>query len=309
MIYTITLNPTLDITYTIKRFAFGESLKAVDVEKTPGGKGINVSRALRSMGYESVAMGLIGGYAGEEVISLLQQEGLILQIVRIKSETRTNVVIIGEEDGHELMIRAAGPVVEHTETERITGFFFRVVTRPEALVLSGSLPKGVRKDIYFSIIKEGRSRGTRVILDSSGEPFRIGLEAGPYLIKPNLDELQEIAGKPLTTDEDVVGFCRELMEKGISVVVVSLGGEGALMVTPDEVLKGKVPKFEGDTVGAGDSMVAGLVMGISEEKPLEDVFRMGLGCGVSAVANHGPGLCEPESYDRLFGQVEVERLE
>lgn len=309
MIYTITLNPTLDITYTLDCFEFGESVKAKDVQKSPGGKGINVSRALRSMGVESVAMGLIGGYSGEEVIHLLQQEGLILQIVRIKNETRTNVIVIGEQDGKELVIRAAGPVVEQTETECITNIFFRVANRPEVLVLSGSLPKGVRKDIYYSIIKEGRSRGTKVVLDAGGEPFKLGIEAGPYLIKPNLEELEELAGRELISDGAVIEYCRELLRKEISIIAVSLHGQGALLVTSNEVYKGNVPKIEGDTVGAGDSMVAGLVIGITESKNLEESFRMGLACGVSAVANQGPGLCEPEYYDRMLPRVEVERLE
>jgi 1-phosphofructokinase family hexose kinase len=308
MIYTITLNPTLDITYVLERIEFGEAVRAKEVIKTPGGKGINVSRALRSMGVESVAMGMMGGYAGEEAINLLQQEGLILQIVRIKNETRTNVIVIGDQDDRELMIRAEGPVVDTRETERLTDFFFRLSGAPDAVVLSGSLPRGVPEDVYYSIIEKGKARGAIVVLDASGEPFKQGIEAGPSLIKPNREELEELAGEKLETEDDVIAFCRKLLNKGIMMIAVSLGEDGALLVTADYVLKGKVPKQEGDTVGAGDSMVAGLLIGLIEDKPIEETFRMGLACGVSAVANHGPGLCEPVSFEKLLPGVRVERL-
>jgi len=155
MIYTVTLNPTLDITYVLDKFEFGEPVKAVQVLKSPGGKGINVSRALRAMGTDSVTMSVAGGHVGDEVLDLLQAEGLILQIVRIKNETRTNVIIIGQRDGKELMIRAAGPPVEKTETERISNLVFQIAQAPEVLVLSGSLPPGVQDDIYYSTRRVG----------------------------------------------------------------------------------------------------------------------------------------------------------
>ncbi len=156
MIYTVTLNPTLDITFELEEILFGEPVKAVGVTRTPGGKGINVSRALRNMGVDSVAMGLLGGYRGEEVLDLLQKEGLILQVVKIKNETRTNITILGKKDGRELSIRAAGPLVETEETERLTEMLLEKAQAPEVLVLSGSLPKGVKADIYHAIITEGK---------------------------------------------------------------------------------------------------------------------------------------------------------
>jgi len=308
MIYTVTLNPTLDITYILENISFEEPVKALQILHTPGGKGINVSRALRAMGTDSVAMGLIGGYSGEEVLDLLQQEGLILQIVKIKNETRTNVIIFGERDGRELVIRAAGPPVEEKETDRISRLIFEIAQTPEVMVLSGSLPPGVRDDIYFLLAREGKRRGMKIALDSQGEPFRRGIEAGPYLIKPNLKELCDLAGRELAGDREIIEFSRGLLEKDVKMVVVSLGRGGALMVTGEGVWRGNVPVVDHDTVGAGDSMVAGLVMGIVEAQPLERLFRTGLACGVSAVINHGPGLAEPESFETAFSQVKVEKI-
>src|SRR5450830_538752 len=308
MIYTVTLNPTLDITYVLERISFGEMVKALEVLKSPGGKVINVSRALRSIGMDSVATTIVGGYVGEEVLDLLQKEGLILQIVKIDNETRTNVVVYGRKDEKELVIRAAGPPVKDTETEKIISFIFNVAISPELLVLSGSLPPGVKKDIYFSVIKEARSRGIKVLLDSYGEPFRFGVEAGPYLIKPNRVELQYLAGRELRDEAAIREYCESLLENGLEVVVVSLGRDGAMMVTREGTWKGNVPVIAENTVGAGDSMVAGLLMGIVQSKPLEEMFRMGLACGVSAVMNPGPGLCEPGTYKEAYPEVEVQEV-
>ncbi len=308
MIYTVTLNPTLDITYVLDKIGFGEPLEALEVIKSPGGKGINVSRALRAMGTDSVTMGLVGGYVGEEVLDLLRDEGLILQIVKIKSDTRTNVVILGAGDKRELVIKASGPPVQRAEADRITNLICQITQAPEILVLSGSLPPGVNDDIYREITMAGKSRGSRVVLDSHGAALAAGLEAGPYLVKPNLAELRGLAGRELVEEPEIIEFCRGLGKKGVEIVVVSLGRSGALLITRDTVLRGVVPVVPGDTVGAGDSMVAGLVMGIVQSLPLERVFKTGLACSVAAVMNQGPGLAEPQTFAKASTLVRVENL-
>lgn len=309
MIYTVTLNPTLDVTYLLDEIRYGEPLKAERVIKTPGGKGINVSRALRAMGMDSVAMGLVGGHVGDEFLDRLQEEGLILQMVRIKNDTRSNVVVLGRRDRRELMIKAAGPQVEEAETARITRLLFGIATAPEVLVLSGSLPPCIHDDIYRSLIVEGKSRGSMVILDGSGPAFASGVEAAPHLIKPNLAELEELAGEPLSGQSQIIGFCRYLNGKGVKIVVVSMGADGALLVTSDTVLKGTVPRLQADTVGAGDSMVAGLVAGLAESLELERTFEKGLAFSVAAVMNEGPGLVDPSTYREALPSIAVERLE
>ncbi len=308
MIYTLTLNPTLDITYVVEEISFGEPVRAVEVLKSPGGKGINVSRVLRAMGTDSVAMGMTGGYVGEEVLDLLQEEGLILQITKIKSETRTNVIVLGKRDGRQLVVRAAGPPVDKAEVDKVVDTIFMTAQAPEILVLSGSLPPGMSNDMYHEITVEGKSRGSKVVIDSEGPPLAAGVTAGPYLIKPNLTELQELAGTELSSDADIVAFCRKLNAGGIEMVVVSLGADGALMVTSEVALQGVVPRLTEDTVGAGDSMVAGMVIGIVQGLPLERTFHMGLAASVAAVMNHGPGLTNPENFATAFPQVKVKTI-
>ncbi|MBN2168284.1 MAG: 1-phosphofructokinase family hexose kinase, partial [Actinobacteria bacterium] len=290
MIYTITLNPTLDITYVVDSVKPEGSFKAREVIKTPGGKGINVSKALMSMGVDSTCMGLMGGYSGQEATELLQKEGLILQMVKIASDTRTNVVIFGRDNCSELIIRAEGPTVEEEETQKLADLFLRIANAPEVLVLSGSLPRSVRNDIYYSIIQGAKERGAKVFLDASGEPMKLGIEAVPYLIKPNKKELEELAGRTFKGEEEVIDYSHELNRSGIEMVLVSMGREGAILVTGEGTWKGVVPVIKEDTVGAGDSMVAGFAFGLTCSKSLEETFHMALAWSVSAVMNAGPWL-------------------
>ncbi|MBU4241086.1 MAG: 1-phosphofructokinase family hexose kinase [Actinobacteria bacterium] len=308
MIYTVTLNPTLDITYVLEEISYDESVKALEVVKTPGGKGVNVSRVLKAMGTDSVTMALIGGFAGAEALDLLHREGLILQIVRIEANTRTNVIVLGRRNGLELVIRAAGPPVEDREIDRISDLIMQTTRVPEMIVLSGSLPRGVDNDAYYRLAMEGKSRGAKVILDSGGKPLRAGIKAAPLLIKPNLAELEELAGCELEGRRQILDFCGDLLSGGIEIVVVSLGREGAMLVTGDVALKGTVPFIDDDTVGAGDSMVAGMVMGLTRSLPMEEVFHMGLACSVATVINTGPGLTTRETYAEAFPQIGIEQI-
>lgn len=306
MIYTVTLNPTLDITYVVEEVSFREPLRALEVHESPGGKGVNVSLALKALGVDSVAIGLVGGFTGREVRYLLERRGLDLRLIEIGNETRTNVVVLGRGDGRELVIRAAGPEVSGEEEKGVLELILDVARPPGFLVLSGSLPPGMGDGTYASLVTEGRRRGLKAVLDSDGEPMRRGIAAGPYLIKPNREELERLAGRPLAGVDEVASFARRLLSRGIEVVAVSLGREGALMVAGEGSWLGRVPVVEReDTVGAGDSMVAGLLAGLSGSLPLEEAFRMGLAAGASAVSNPGPALCEAASFEECMRSVEL----
>ena len=308
MIYTVTLNPTLDITYSIEEMSFGEPMRALEVEKSPGGKGLQVSRALRSLGMDSVAIGLMGGYIGDEVLDLLQKEGLILQVVKIESDTRTNVIVLDRSSHRELSIWAPGPPLDDKDADTILELISSITVTPEVIVLAGSLPPGMRNDIYYTLVNQWKAMGTKVILDSKGEPMRHGVEAGPYMIKPNRRELEQIAGREFADDEAIMDYCDVYFEKGISVVLVSMGKDGALMVTPDGAWRGHVPSVSGDTVGAGDSTVAGFVMGITRSEPLDTAFLMGLASGVSTVMTPGSALCNPISFERVQSHIQIEKV-
>lgn len=307
MIYTLTLNPTLDITYEVEEISLEKPVRAKVATETPGGKGINVSRVLKDMGVDSIAMALIGGYTGAEVLDLLHREGLILQVVKIKNETRTNIIILEKGGSREVVVRAPGPPVESDETETIKEMIFKMAKAPELMVVSGSLPPSVDEGIYRSLIETGKKRGTRFILDAAGKPLEEGVKSNPFLIKPNRAELEGLAGRELVDLEEILDFCRRLVDGGIEVVVVSMGSDGAAMVSEGGCWFGSGPVLMGDTVGAGDSMVAGLAMGIARSLSLEECFRMGLACALGAVMNDGPGLAVPRYYQKALGVVTIER--
>jgi len=219
------------------------------------------------------------------------------------------VIVLGEKNGRELAIRSAGPPVIKKDTEYICRHISKIALAPGILILSGSLPPGINNDIYASLIAYGKSKGMKTILDSDGEPLDIGIKAIPYLIKPNYKELTRLAGHEFNDDDSIIKYCIGLIKEGIEIIAVSLGKDGALIITSKGAWRGMVPPVSGeDNVGAGDSMVAGLVMGIVQDKPLQRTFELGLAGGVSAVMNKGPGLCEPKTFAEALAQIKVERI-
>jgi len=310
MIYTVTLNPTLDITYVLEDLRLDTGNMAKEVIKSPGGKGINVSRALHNMGEESVTLGLIGGFTGIEVKSLLELEGLNLKLVKIANQTRTNIVILNERDGSELNISTLGPAVETPETEALVDMIYQTAKAPGYMVVSGSIPPQIDVEIYKHLILKGKERGLATVLDSSGKPLRAGIAAGPDLIKPNRKELENLIGREITSDLDVVAASKEVLEYGVGMVAVSLGRAGAILTNKEAVLKGTGPLIEGkETIGAGDSMVAGMIIAMLNGDGMEEILRMGLACGTSAVMISGPELCEPETVNQFLPQITIEEIQ
>ncbi len=309
MIYTVTLNPTLDITYVVEELKPDETNIASQVIKGPGGKGINVSRALHNMRVDSLALALIGGFTGTEVEFLLHKEGLLLWLVRISNETRTNVVVLNQADGTEMNITAQGPRIKPVEHQTLTRILDEITQSPGHLVLSGSLPPAVHPDIYDHLIRKAKSKGLTAVLDTSGEPLRAGIMSGPDLIKPNRRELENLVGRELESEDALLEAAASVVASGVGTVVVSLGEDGALMVDAEHAWRGRGPKIQGqETVGAGDSMVAGLLMGMLGEKPKEEIFRTGLACGTAAVMSPGQQLVKPGTFKRALPRIKVEEI-
>lgn len=309
MIYTVTLNPTLDITYVVKDLQRDETNIASQVLKGPGGKGINVSRALHNLRVDSLALALIGGFTGTEVEFLLHKEGLLLWLVRIASETRTNVVIMNQKDGTQMSITAQGPRVKPVEHQTLVRILDEITQAPGHLVLSGSIPPAVHPDIYDHLIRSAKGKGLITVLDTSGEPLRAGIMAGPHLIKPNRHELENLVGRKLSEEKELLEAARSIVASGVQTVVVSLGEEGALMVDTERAWRGRGPVIRGkDTVGAGDSMVAGLLMGMLQAKPPDEIFRMGLACGTAAVMSPAQQLSKPGTFKRALPGIKVEEI-
>jgi len=304
-ILTITINPALDISTVIDRVMPEHKLRCRNPVYEPGGGGINVSRAIKKLGGESTALFTSGGYTGNMLNSLLKQEDIACCALTIEEWTRESFAVFEESTGLQYRFGMEGPFLRETEWEEAFKILRDERPRPDYIVGSGLLPPGVPQDFYARIARAGRDLGARVIIDTSGEPLRLALQGHPFMIKPNLRELSVIAGRDLesTSEQDVIAM--EIIGKEQSdVVVVSLGEAGSLLATRNGLKRLKAPEVPVlSKVGAGDSMVAGIVTGLVSDKTIIDSVRYGVAAGTAAVISPGSGLCNLEDTERLFPQV------
>lgn len=304
MIYTVTLNPALDRTLYVESLVPGQSTRIKHEARYAGGKGIDVSRALREMGSDNVALGLIGGFDGKELEGRLLLAGVACRFTRIANETRTNIIIQDEPNGAETALLARGPEVQPSE---LMDFLDVLEKLPDMsfLVISGSLPPGLTPEVYCRMISIGNERGAKVVLDTSGESLRQSIRAHPSVIKPNRFELAELAGKALPDIRATVDFSSGLLDS-VETVLVSMGADGILMVTRDQVLHARPPKVAvKSTVGAGDCAVAGFVHGLAVGEPAAVALRRAVAAGSAATLNPGTGLCRCADIDTILSEVTV----
>jgi len=309
MIYTVTLNPAVDRELTVPEFAYNTVLRATAWQVDYGGKGFNVSRMLRSLGAPSVALALAGGKAGE-----LLQEGLAsLQIetafVEVAGETRTNVSIVTEAHDRYLKVNEPGPTIGAAAR---TAFLERIegLARPgEWWVLAGSTPPGIEATYYAEIIRIVRAAGGRTLLDTSGEALRAGVAAGPDLVKPNDVELAQLTGLPVTNQAQIIAAARQVQDQGPAQVVVSLGKKGALAIDDAEVYRVTAPRIEEkNPIGAGDSLVAGLVWALDQGQSLAGALQWGVACGAATAASSGTAVGSRAEVEQLRAQTQVHTL-
>ncbi len=304
MIYTVTLNPALDRTLYVESLVPGQSTRIKHEARYAGGKGIDVSRALREMGSDNVALGLVGGFDGKELEGRLLLAGVACRFTRIANETRTNIIIQDEPSGAETALLARGPEVQPSE---LMDFLDVLEKLPDMsfLIISGSLPPGLTPEVYGRMIAIGRGRGSRVVLDTTGDALRQGIHARPAVIKPNRYELAELAGKELADVQAISDYCTGLLD-WVETVLVSMGADGIVMVTRGRVLHARPPKVAvKSTVGAGDCAVAGFVHGLAAGEPAADALRRAVAAGSAATLNPGTGLCRCADIDTILPEVTI----
>jgi 6-phosphofructokinase 2 len=309
VIYTVTLNPAIDRILEVESLKPGEVNRVERESRYAGGKGIDVSRALKELGWESVALGFLGGYGGYELAGRLAMEGVACRFTPISQETRTNVIIHDRSRSTVTSVNARGPEVSPAELENFLSQLDYLYPPPTYLVCSGSIPPGVPVDIYRRLIEWANERKVRAVLDASGEPLREGLKASPFAIKPNRRELQELVGRSLASLEDVLGCAGEIRAQGVEVVLVSLGPEGLIGLSAEGAFHGQPPEVEVQSpVGAGDSAVAGFLIGQLKGFGLEASVRLAVAAGTAAVLTSGTELCRRQDVLRLEKLVTVKAL-
>ncbi len=310
-IFTVTLNPALDYVVRADSFAIGQINRSASEQLFAGGKGINVSAVLKSVGADSVALGFAAGFTGDALIAMLQEQGLHCDFLRVGGFTRINVKVrsvsekkqAGSFDAFcETDLNGRGPAVSEADAENLLAKFDGL-KEGDVLVLAGSLPAGLAKDFYAQAARRAKKRGARVAVDTSGEALDEAVKAGLWLIKPNLDELRQLCGKSVSSREELAACAKDLQRKGTENILVSLGGEGAYLLSQSgqeyfvPAPKGKAV----DTVGAGDSLLAGfLAKKAAGESDLE-ALRYGIAAGSATAFCYG--LAKKDAIEALYASV------
>jgi 1-phosphofructokinase len=305
MIYTITLNPSLDYVTEVKDFHMGAVNRTVGEAVLPGGKGINVSLMLKALGCESVATGFLAGFTGAEIRRLLSERGLSEKFFSLKNGfSRINVKLMCED---ETEINGTGPLVTSEEKEALLGWLEQTVGNGDTLVLSGSIPRSLPSDIYGEMIRRISSANVRIVADVSGDLLKGILPYRPFLIKPNHHELGELFGCQIKSREDAVFYARQLQKQGAENVMVSLAADGAVLLMGDSVFYAEAPKGTVvNSVGAGDSSVAGFLAGwLSSQDPMQ---ALSLAVAAGSATAFSEGIGEKSAVDSLLGRVIAVRL-
>jgi 6-phosphofructokinase 2 len=304
-ITTVTVNPAVDRNTAVEHVGPNRKLRCDTVTTEPGGGGINVSRAISILGGESVAIHTAGGPAGDRLVFLLDKAGINHQTVTCHDETRENLTIVENASGDQYRFGMPGPEIDHKEAQTVLDHVENAVIHDGFCVLSGSLAPGLPDDFYAQAARIANRAGARVVVDAGGDPLRAALEEGVFMIKPNVRELDLIAGRELQSDEDRIDAVRDLTAHGrVECVIVSLGSAGALLVTGEEHSHVRSPSVPiRSRIGAGDSMVAGLVHRLSSGSDLLEAVRFGSAAGASAGMTDGTELCRRDTTEELFGKL------
>lgn len=308
MIYTITLNPALDRTIWIKSINPDDCNRIEKEQLYAGGKGIDVSKVLTKFGVKNKALGFVGGFAGEELEGLLINEGIACDFVRIADRTRTNIIVNDMGANTQTLFNAKGPSITAYELMQI---IHKIENLAETayVIISGSLPQGVNPEIYRKIIEIVKGKGTKVVLDTDGEALLVGMQELPNIIKPNIHELSRLAGRPLDDMDSVVEAACHLHERGIEIVLVSMGAKGILMVSDRGRYLVQPPVVEAkNKIGAGDSAVAGFIYGLSTGKDLVHALTYAVAAGTATILQDGTALCNLEDFLNLQTKLTPQKV-
>lgn len=301
MIYTVTVNPSIDYIVQLNELTLGEVNRMDYDNKLPGGKGINVSRILKELGLDNTAWGFLGGFTGEFVKEALEKKGLKTNFTLIKADTRINVKIKAQV---ETEINGRGPELTKEEIADFTAQFDKL-TADDVVIFAGSLVPSLSDDFYFDLIKVIRQKGAQFVIDTTGESLLKTLPENPLVVKPNNHELAELFGVKLNSIDDIVKYGKKLLEMGAQHVLISMAGDGGLMITKDKVYRSYAPKGTViNSVGAGDSMIGGFTGTYAKTKDPLEAFRYGLACG-SATA-FSEDLADAKKINEILPLIEIE---
>lgn len=300
MIYTVTLNPSIDYVIKVDKLTTGNINRVNEEHVYPGGKGINVTRILKSLDNDNIALGFVSGFTGDYIINSLQELNLKSDFIKVKEGfTRINVKVKSEE---ETEINGQGPKISEEELNQ----FYKVIDKlvdGDILILSGSIPSCLDERLYESIMKKVEDRDIKVIVDATKNLLLNVLKYKPFLIKPNHHELGDLFNVKLNGNDEIIEYAKKLKEMGARNVLISMAGDGAILIKENgEVITSNVPKGKvKNSVGAGDSMVAGFIAGYLEANDIEKGFKLGVATGSASAFSEG--LATKDYVYELLNQI------
>ncbi len=309
MISTVTLNVSIDKAYKIKgSVESGKVIRVLECNNTAGGKGLNVSRVISICGEEVLATGFVGGHCGALVEELLENDNIKNQFTHVNSETRSCINIL-DENNISTEFLEKGSSVNENEIDKFIEDFNKIIDNSNIITISGSVPQGVPTDIYATLIKMIKAKNKKVILDASGDLLKEGIKALPTMIKPNSEEMENLLGISINNREEVIKSAIKLYESGIELVVVSLGGDGALLVCEEGVYHGKPPKIKVvNTVGCGDSMVAAFAVAMERGYSNTDSLKYAVSISAANAMTFSTGNFNSKDADSIFENTIIEKI-
>lgn len=306
MIVTVTLNPSLDRTLSVPQLQPGAVNRAQLLRQDLGGKGVNVSRALRALGTPSRVIGFIGGRTGQSLHSGLVADGFDVHFIDVGGETRQNLTLLDEARRQYTKINEPGPTVGPQHVATLQTQVEQMACPGDLWAFCGSLPPGAPPDLYARLIQTVQERGGRAFLDSSGPALRAGLAARPFAVKPNSEEAAEFLQHPLRDDDDHCAAARRMQVEGVALVALSRGAQGLVLALDDDVLIAKPPPVTvRSPIGAGDAALAGLLWAVSDGCDPIETARRAVACGTAAAMQEGTALGNRALIAELLGQVAV----
>lgn len=309
MIATVTLNPALDRSIYVGKLLPNDTNRIVKVETDIGGKGINAARVLRELGSETMCLGFIGGKTGRFIEHELRQDGIETDFVHVHDETRTNIGIQESSGAPPTTLNEPGPAITDAELTELYGKVRMAASKSSMVIIGGSLPPGAPVDIYHTLVGLVQAEGAQAILDADGEPMRLGMDAAPFMIKPNRAEVKRLIGVEIKSLDDAVRAVNILKQSGVKLIVISMGADGAVAGSDEGIWHAVPPKVEVvSTIGSGDSMVAGIAHVISGCGSLAEALRWGSAAGAATAMTDGTAICSAAGVQSLLDQVQVRKM-
>lgn len=303
-IVTITFSPCIDKSTSVASLVPEKKLHCSTPKLEPGGGGINIARAIKKLGGESIAIFPSGGYTGKYFNHLLEKENIPAVIIETNNETRENIIVFDESSTNQYRFGMPGTALNESEWKQCLTAV-EEINDIEFIIASGSLPPGVPSNIYAQLARIAKNKNAKFVVDTSGEALKQAVEEGVYLLKPNLGELCSLAGKATLQTMEVKDVARAIIEKEkCEVMIVSMGADGAMLVTKDmaEIIIAPTV-IRKSTVGAGDSMLAGIIFYLSKGRGIVEAAQYGVACGTAATLNTGTELCKKEDADKLYEMI------